>query len=129
MSSSEEESDCSSGGPEDIARELALLVRKFQKFSKKNRFGKSSKYDPKKTGETSSRDYKKRTCHKCKKPGHFIADCPLWEKESKKKKKSKDDYSDEKKKKKKYSKSSSKSSSHKKSSKQSPRFHWEGNGF
>ena len=63
--------------PETIGKEPALLVRKFNKFTKKNRFGKSSKYDPKKTGETSYWDYKKRTCHKCKKPGHYIADYPL----------------------------------------------------
>jgi hypothetical protein len=113
-SKEEEESDCSSNGAEEICRELAMLVRKFQKFSKKSRYGKSSKYGLKNTGEASARDYKKRTCHKCKKSGHYIADCPLWEKESKKKKKSRDDDSDDKKKK--SSKSSTKSSSRKKSS-------------
>jgi hypothetical protein len=113
VSSSEEESDCSCDDPEDIGKDLAMLMRKFQKFSKKNRFGKSSKYDSKKA-KASSRDYKKRTCHKCKKPGHYMAECPQWEKESKKKKKSKDSDSDEKKKK--HSKSLSKSSSHKRSS-------------
>src|SRR3990170_505298 len=69
--------------------------------------------------DSSSRDYKKRTCHKCKKPGHYIQDCPQWEKESKKKK-YKDYSSDDSKKKKKSSKfsssKSSKSSFHKKSS-------------
>ena len=35
VSSSEEESDCSSGDPEDIGKELAMLVKKFQKFTKK----------------------------------------------------------------------------------------------
>ena len=53
-----------------------------------------------KNSESSSSDYKKRTCHKCKKSGHYIADYPLWEKESKKKK-YKDDSSDDSKKKKK----------------------------
>ena len=33
VSSSEEESDCSSGDPEDIGKELAMLMKKFQKFS------------------------------------------------------------------------------------------------
>ena len=69
--------------------------------------------------DSSSHDYKKRLCHKCKKPGHYIQDCPQWEKESKKKK-YKDYSSDDSKKNKKSSKSSSskpsRSSSHKKSS-------------
>jgi hypothetical protein len=111
--SSSEDSDCCSDSAEDIGRELAKLVEKFQKFTKKNHFGKSSKYDSQKD-EASTRDYKKRTCHKCKRSCHYIADCPQWEKESKKKK-SKDYDSDDKKKKKKQSKSSSKSSSRKSS--------------
>mgnify|MGYP000933062322 CR=1 FL=1 len=70
ISSSEEEevSECSTYDSEEIGRELAMLVRKFQKFPKRNRFGKSSKYDSKNT-EASARDYDKRTCHKCKKTG------------------------------------------------------------
>jgi hypothetical protein len=111
-SEEEEEYESRSGGAEEIGRELAMLAKKFQKFSKKNRFGKSSKYDSKNTGEASARDNNKRTYHKCKKPGHYIADCPLWL--MKKKKSRDDDVSDGKKKK--SSKSSSKSSSHKKSS-------------
>ena len=39
-SSSEEESDCSSGDLEDIGKELAMLVKKFQKFTKKKRLQK-----------------------------------------------------------------------------------------
>ncbi|XP_073360073.1 uncharacterized protein [Aegilops tauschii subsp. strangulata] len=109
-----EDSGSSLGDPEELSQELALLVKKFQKFSRRGRFGKSSRSD-----DSSSHDYKKRLCHKCKKPGHYIQDCPQWEKESKKKKYK--DYSyDDSKKKKKSSKSSSskssKSSSHKKSS-------------
>nr|XP_020172942.1 uncharacterized protein LOC109758493 [Aegilops tauschii subsp. strangulata] len=108
ISSSEEEEDvpeCSTDDAEEIGQELAMLVRKFQKFSKRNYFGKSSKYDSKNT-KASARDYEKRTCHKCKKTGHYIADCPLWKKGSKKKRSCKDDGSDDKKRK--LSKSSSK---------------------
>nr|BDI54701.1 Retrovirus-related Pol polyprotein from transposon TNT 1-94 [Triticum aestivum]BDI54741.1 Retrovirus-related Pol polyprotein from transposon TNT 1-94 [Triticum aestivum] len=71
------------------------------------------------SNDSSSSDYKKRLCHKCKKPGHYIQDCPQWDKELKKKK-YKDYSSDDAKKKKKSSKSSStkssKPSSHNKSS-------------
>ena len=115
MSESEDEDSGSSlGDPEELSHELALLVKKFQKFSRCGRFGK-----PSRSNDSSSSDYKKRLCHKCKKPGHYIQDCPQWEKESKKKK-YKDYSSDDTKKKKKSSKSSSskssKSSSHKKCS-------------
>ena len=55
VSSSEEESDCSSDDPKELCKELAMLVRKFQKFSKKNRFRKSSRSSSK-NDEASSRD-------------------------------------------------------------------------
>ena len=93
-----EDSGSNLGDLEELSQELAMLVRKFQKFPRRGRFGKSSRND-----DFSSRDYKKRTCHKCKKPGHYMSDCSLWEKQSKKKK-YKDDDSDESKKKKKSSK-------------------------
>ena len=107
ISSSEEVdvSECSTYDAEEIGQELAIVVRKFQKFSKRNCFGKSSKYDSKNT-KAYAHDYEKRTCQKCKKTGHYIADCPLRKKGSKKKRSSKDDDSDDKKKK--LSKSSSK---------------------
>ena len=56
------------------AQDVAL-VKKFQKFFRRVRFGKSSTND-----DSSSRDYKKRTCHKCKKPGYYMSGFPLWEK-------------------------------------------------
>ncbi|XP_048527555.1 uncharacterized protein LOC125506884 [Triticum urartu] len=114
-----EDSDSSIGDPEELSQELTMLMRKFQKFSRCGHFGKSSRGDDMRS-DSSSRDDKKRTCHKCRKTGHYITDCPQWAKESKKKKKFKDDSSDDSKKKKKCSKSSSskssKSSSHKNSS-------------
>src|SRR3954465_3367518 len=88
---------------------------KFQKFTRRNRFGGSSRSSSRKTKDDVSVDSRKRVCHKCKKPGHYIADCPCWEKEAKlKKKKSKDDSSDEKSKKK--SSCSSKSGSYRNNS-------------
>jgi hypothetical protein len=117
VSSSEEESDCGSDDPEDIGKELAMLVKKFQKFTKKKGFRKCSRSSSR-NDEASTHDNKKRTCHKCKKPGHYISECPQWDNE-KNKKKSKEYDSDDKKKKKSSkssSNSSSRSSSHKKSS-------------
>src|SRR3954464_963445 len=77
------------------------LPEKFQKFTRRNRFGGSSRPSSRRDKDDDSVDSRKRVCHKCKKPGHYIADCPRWEKEAKlKKKKSKDDISDEKSKKK-----------------------------
>ena len=89
-------------------------MKKFQKFSRLGHLGR-----PSRSNDSSSSDYKRRLCHKCKKPGHYIQDCPQWEKESKKKK-YKDYSSDDVKEKKKSTKSSSSKSSrpsyHKKSS-------------
>ena len=62
VSSSEEESDSSSDDPEDIGKELAMLVKKFQKFTKKKGFRKSSQSSSR-NDEASAHDYKKKTCH------------------------------------------------------------------
>src|SRR3954462_9030870 len=96
--SSDEESEADSDDPESLSRELALLTRKFQKFTRKNRFGGSSRSSSRRDKDDDTIDSRKRVCHKCKKPGHYIADCPHWEKEAKlkNKKKSKDNSSDEK---------------------------------
>ena len=75
VSSSEEESDCSSDDPEDIGKELALLVKEFQKFTKKKGSRNSSRPSSR-NDEASTHDHKKRTFHKCKKPGHYISECP-----------------------------------------------------
>ena len=55
VSSSKEESDCSSGDPGDISRELVMLVKKFQRFSRKKNFGKSSRSSSR-NDEASPRD-------------------------------------------------------------------------
>src|SRR6266511_831258 len=75
VSSSEEESDCSSGDPKDIGKELAMLVKKFQKFSKKKGFKKSSRSSSR-NDEASTCEHKKRTCKKCTKHGNYISECP-----------------------------------------------------
>src|ERR1041385_4379428 len=100
--SSDEESETDTDNPETLSHELDLLTRKFQRFTKKNRFGNSSRSSSRKRKDDDSIETRKRVCHKCKKPGHYIAECPLWEKEAKlkKKKKGKDESSDEKTKKK-----------------------------
>src|SRR3954468_16256104 len=73
------DSDC----PSDTGKDLALLVKRFGRFQRK-----SSSSSPKKkySSKRSSDKYsskksssKENCCYKCKKPGHFIADCPLWE--------------------------------------------------
>src|SRR3954468_15400873 len=96
--SSDEESEADTDDPETLIRELALLTRKFQRFTKKNHFGSSSRSSSRKSKDDDSVETRNRVFHKCKKPGHYIAECPLWEKVArlKKKKKGKDDSSDEK---------------------------------
>ena len=54
--------------------EMALFVRRFNKFFKKGGFNKSS-YSKKPFGKSRER-HSERKCYECGKPGHFIADCP-----------------------------------------------------
>ena len=69
--SEDEDSGSSLGDPEELSHDLALLVKKFQKFTKKKGFRKSSRSSSK-NDEASTHDNKKRTCHKCKKPGLYL---------------------------------------------------------
>ena len=71
ISESNEDSGSSLGDPEELSHDLALLVKKFQKFSRRGRLGR-----PSRSNDSSSSDYKRRLCHKCKKPGHYIKDSP-----------------------------------------------------
>ena len=78
-----------SDDPSGIGKDLALIVKRFNRFQRK-----SSSSSPKKSysSKRSSNKYSSRNssakencCYKCKKPGHFIANCPLWEVENKSK--------------------------------------------
>ena len=69
--SEDEDSESSLGDPEELSHDLALLVKKFQKLSRRGCFGR-----PSRSNDSSSSDYKRRLFHKCKKPGHYIQDCP-----------------------------------------------------
>lgn len=76
-SSLEDNAEEDSNDPESISQDLAL-IKCFQRFRKRSQTQKkgssnsvSSKSSLKPTG-----DY---TCFNCKKLGHFISDCSLWE--------------------------------------------------
>src|SRR4030065_1063951 len=82
----ESEGEPSDEEPEDSeAEELALLTRRFQRLTGKNKkFFKS--YGSKGSG---SKKEEQKNCYNSKKPGHFIAECPDMPKDKSKKKSSK----------------------------------------
>src|ERR1044071_5894461 len=61
--SSDDESETDTDNPETLSRELALLTRKFQKFTKKNRFGNPSRSSSRKSKDDDSVEARKRVCH------------------------------------------------------------------
>jgi hypothetical protein len=77
-SSSEENGEEYSDDPERISKDLALITKRFQRFRQKNQFQKKGSNNSSSSKLKASREY---TCFKCKKPRHFISDCPLWEAE------------------------------------------------
>src|SRR3954471_10489566 len=72
-----------SDDPSGIGKDLALIVKRFNRFQRKSSSSSPRKsYSSKRSSDKySSRNSsaKENCCYKCKKPGHFIADCPLWE--------------------------------------------------
>ena len=76
-SSLDEESSGEADDEGSLGKDMALLVRRFNRFQRGSR---SKKYELRKGG-SSSRDPKEKNCYKCGEPDHFIAKCPLLKKE------------------------------------------------
>src|SRR3954464_695278 len=66
-------------------------MKHFNRFQRKSSSSPKKNYSSKHSSNLSHRyssrnsSAKENNCYKCKKPGHFIADCPLWEIENKSK--------------------------------------------
>src|SRR3954468_22022082 len=80
------ESGCASDDPENIGKDLALIMRRFNGFQRRNSSSPKKNYSSRHSSNSSQHRSSSRNssakdncCYKCKKPGHFIADCPLWE--------------------------------------------------
>ena len=77
-------SGCESDDPESIGKDLSLVMRRFNRFqkknwsSKKNSSSRHSSNSSRHRSPTRSRpSSKENSCYKCKKSGHYIADCLL----------------------------------------------------
>src|ERR1041385_6043793 len=74
-----------SDDPASIGKDLALIIRRFNRFQrkglsspKKNYSSRNSSYSSHRSSSRSSPS-KDNCCYKCKKPGHYIVNCPLWD--------------------------------------------------
>src|SRR3954469_19960950 len=78
-----------SDDPASIGKDLALIMRRFNRFQRKGFSSLKKSYSSRSSTHSSHRSStrsspsKDNCCYKCKKPGHYIADCPLWEAENK----------------------------------------------
>ena len=73
-----------SDDPSSIGKDLALIMRCFNCFQRKSSSSPKKNYSSRHSSNSSHhRSYsrnssaKDNSCFKCKKTGHFIADCPL----------------------------------------------------
>jgi len=64
---------------EDPAEKMVMLSNRLQYLAKKNK-----KFLSRRSGYKRSRKEDQKDCFNCKKPGHFIADCPDLQKEKSK---------------------------------------------
>src|SRR4051812_21147774 len=73
-----------SDDPASIGKDLALIMRRFNHFQRKGFSSPKKSYSSRSSSHSShhsssrSSPSKDNCCYKCKKPGHYIADCPLW---------------------------------------------------
>src|ERR1041385_5935229 len=80
-----------SDDPASIGKDLALIMRCFNRFQRKGFSSPKNSYPSRSSSHSSHRSSsrsspsKDNCCYKCKKPGHYIVDCPLWEAENKSK--------------------------------------------
>src|SRR4030067_697766 len=81
LKSAESEEEPSEEDHEDSeAKELALLTRRFQRWA-----GKSKKFSRSSNSKGSGANKEEqKNCYNCKKPGHFIANCPDMQKDKSK---------------------------------------------
>src|SRR3954463_6330274 len=74
-----------SDDPSGIGKDLALIMKHFSRFQRKSSSSSKKNYSSRHSSNSShhsssrSSSAKHNCCYKCKKPGHFIVDCPLWE--------------------------------------------------
>src|SRR3954470_3816012 len=78
-----------SDDPSGIGKDLALIVKRFSRFQRKSSSSPKKSYSSRHSSNSShhsssrSSSAKDNCCYKCKKLGHYIVDCPLWEIENK----------------------------------------------